>query len=509
MAMLNSRRPQDKPKPVPPPPAPAAEPELLDEPAFENVEIKPELLEQTPSEPIETWNNVTVQVETEEEVVPLDESEQMTFTNGHQPAQSPVEGEAEDAWRLDPAIAGSGTQPSWATKVEPAIPLAPEPITTYTGPPGFNTVAAKATAIPVPRTNSRAGRYKNADGQGVVLPPMARGASSMEMQFGSLSFGGEGGDGVEAPPHEPKQPDLPAQPVAPLPQTVTSPLRSTQPPVTTQAPPPLPPAAPVVPVAAAPSAPTSHPYYGHQQQATSQAQPQPSQGYNAQQSLQQQMQQYQAQYLQHQQQQHTPNPSQAQEHQAQQNQYYRSQQDYYNSQPHQQAEVPSQQSQQQSHQASQPPAQATSPYDGGYGGFGGSQSYGQQPQQSHPHQASDAYGGAHRVSLSSRIQAFARFSTPIAFLSSVTFGSSYDRRLTPYQSYDSYAASGYPRPPMEESKPAAPAPSHTPTAQAQPQQGAPQSQYYSQLNSMGGYYQAAPYNPYYQCRSPRLAIDPY
>jgi len=52
---------------------------------------------------------------------------------------------------------------------------------------------------------------------------------------------------------------------------------------------------------------------------------------------------------------------------------------------------------------------------------------------------------------------------------------------------------------MDEAKPAAPAPtSHTPTGTAQAQQGVPQSQYYSQLNNMG-YYQAAPYNPYYQC----------
>ena len=64
--------------------------------------------------------------------------------------------------------------------------------------------------------------------------------------------------------------------------------------------------------------------------------------------------------------------------------------------------------------------------------------------------------------------------------------------------YDSYGSSGYARPGMEEPK-HTPAPSHTPSAPGQPQQVPhQQSQYYS-VNNMG-YYQAAPYNPYYQCK---------
>jgi hypothetical protein len=57
---------------------------------------------------------------------------------------------------------------------------------------------------------------------------------------------------------------------------------------------------------------------------------------------------------------------------------------------------------------------------------------------------------------------------------------------------------------MDEPKAPAPAP-HTPTLPAQPHSiPHQQSQYYGQMNNNMGYYQAAPYNPYYQCEYPIL-----
>ncbi|WWC87354.1 uncharacterized protein L201_002243 [Kwoniella dendrophila CBS 6074] len=491
-------KPIEKPKPVPPPapvvpePVPEPEPEQTitsDEPvAQDEAEVAPEALEETPAEEIEALGDAPAPEEVEEAAAAIEEAPVAEEPFTAKPAEDllpeesvPAQTEASpDAWESDPAIAGSGAQPEWA-KAESQPAAAAEPVTTYQGPPGFNSVIGKAApgvqAAQQPRSSSRAAqRYKDAEGQGVVLPPTAgSGLAGMEMQFGSLSFGGINGDGVDSPvPAAEPKPESPVQ-AAPAPAPIAaSPVRSTQPAAPAQQP-----SAPTP--AAAPSAPSA-PYYSQQSaqptqnqpQAQTQTQPQAAQqqSYTSpHQTLQQQMQTYQ--YLQQQQ---APAHSQTQDqglhpsHQA--NQYYR-QQDFYNpigSQPQQQASESQAQGQQSAQQQSQQPT--SSPYDNSFGGFGQqSHLFGQPAQQQSQHsQANDPYGASHRA-------------------------------------YDSYTASGYPRPPVDEPKPAAPAPSHTPSAPSQPPHQ--QSGYYSQMGNMG-YYQQGPYNPYYQYgQAPQAGFQQY
>jgi len=408
------------------------------------------------------------------------------------PEEPPVEQTQEEAWGEDPAIAGSGAQPTFSQPQSQApVSHAPEPVTTYTGPPGFNTVAAKAAAASQPRTASRAGRYKNADDQGVVLPAAASGVSAMEMQFGSLSFGGQGGDGVEAPVQE-AQPETPAQSApAPVAPAVTSPIRAPQPPSAQPAPAAT--ASPAAPTTTSSQPPSSvHPYYSQQQSAQLPAQPQQQQqhqGYNApqqQQSLQQQASSYGSQFLHHQQQQ----PQAPAQDQYQQSGFYRGQPDYSSGfgsqtqQPAQQQQQPAQSQQleqQQLPSSQQPQHHVPSPYEASYGGFGNSHLFGQQQQHTQHQPANDAFGGAHRVSRDHHLPLTSR---------------------ADMQGYDSYTASGYPRPAAEESKQTTAAPSQ-PSAPAQPQHQQ-QSPYYSHTgyqNVMPYGYNAAPYNPYYQCKS--------
>ncbi|WWC67514.1 uncharacterized protein I206_101422 [Kwoniella pini CBS 10737] len=480
-------KPVEKPKPIPPPAPVVPEPEAEAEPTTTSDEpvaqaegqVAPEALEETPAEEIEALGDAPAPEETEEAAAAIDEApaaeEPFTAKPAEDllpeetiPAQSETGG---DAWESDPAIAGSGAQPEWA-KAEPVA--APEPVTTYQGPPGFNSVAAKAAPgvqiAQQPRSSSRAAqRYKDAEGQGVVLPPTAQGLAGMEMQFGSLSFGGINGDGVDSPvpPEQPKQ-ETPVQ-AAPVPAPVAaSPIRSTQP----SAPAAQPQQHSAPTPAAASSAPTA-PFYSQPQQTAQPAQPQQQAYTSPHQTLQQQMQAYQ--YLQQQQQQQAaPAHSQQQDQSQQANQYYR-QQDYYNnpigSQPQQQSETqPQQAGQTQSSQQQQQPT--ASPYDSPFGAFGQQSHLFGQPaqQQSQQSQANDPYGASQR-------------------------------------NYDSYSASGYPRPPVDEPKAAAPAPSHTPSAPSQPPHQ--QSGYYSQMGNMG-YYQQGPYNPYYQYgQAPQAGFQQY
>ncbi|WVW78945.1 hypothetical protein I302_100908 [Kwoniella bestiolae CBS 10118] len=490
-------KPVEKPKPAPPPPAPVApepvpEPEAeptvtSDEPvAQDEGEVVPEALEETPAEEVEALGDAPAPEEVEEAAAAIEDAPAAEEPFTAKPAEdllpeetAPAQVESSaDAWESDPAIAGSGAQPEWA-KAETQPAAAPEPVTTYQGPPGFNSVVAKAApgvqAAQQPRSSSRAAqRYKDAEGQGVVLPPTASGIAGMEMQFGSLSFGGINGDGVDSPvpAAEPPKQETPVQ-AAPAPAPVAaSPVRTTQPSVPAQQA--QQPSAPTP--AAAPSAPSA-PFYSQPstQPAQTQAQPQTQQAsYSSpHQTLQQQMQTYQ--YLQQQQ---APAHSQSQDqgihpsHQA--NQYYR-QQDFYNpigSQAQQQSSEPQGQ-QGQGQQSAQQAQQATSsPYDTPFGAFGQqSHLFGQPAQQQSQHsQANDPYGASQRA-------------------------------------YDSYTASGYPRPPVDEPKPAAPAPSHTPSAPSQPPHQ--QSGYYSQMGNMG-YYQQGPYNPYYQYgQAPQAGFQQY
>jgi len=391
--------------------------------------------------------------------------------------------ETQEEEYQDPAIAGSGgtgNQPEWTKETQEAPKAEPEPITTYTGPPGFNSPTAtkgpvaqvQAQAPPVqPRSNSRAAqRFKNADGQGVVLPSAANSSlGNVEMQFGSLSFGGLNGDGADAP-LAPEQP-TPAKSEAPL-----SPVKQ-------QAPAPrdtLDHSMPSPKYSYPPGDNGGNSQYRQflreheaslQNQSSAQPQ-QPQQPQHAQQvpphvTLQQQATSFNQYGQQQQQPQQQSQDAAPQSQNAQQPFYRQGGNDFYGSQSQEPA---AQQSQQQ--QGQQPAGVGA--YDSSFGGFGQqSQLYGQgqqqqqQHQQQQPSQASDAYSGAR-------------------------------------QPYDSYAASGYPRP-SDEQKPAVPAPTHTPTAPVQqPQQGLhQQNQYYSQLGGGMGFYQNAPYNPYYhsQCWS--------
>ncbi|WVR04267.1 hypothetical protein IAU60_001267 [Kwoniella sp. DSM 27419] len=475
-------KPIEKPKPAPPPapvpepePTPEAEPEITsDEPvAQDEIKVEPEVLEETPEETVTAFGDAPAPEEIKEEAAALDQPAEEAFTSPPAEDLLPEEptatetADVSEAWGSDPAIAGSGAQPDWAKTEVPAA--APEPVTTYQGPPGFNSVVSKAApgvqAAQQPRSNSRAAqRYKDAEGQGVVLPPTAGGLASMEMQFGSLSFGGLNGDGVDSPVPavEPKQETPVESAPVPAPAPVaSSPVRPTQP---------SQPPAPVNPVSAAPTAPSA-PFYSQQ---PSQQAPAAQQSFSSpHQTLQQQMQTYQ--YLQQQQAPaHTQNQDQGL-HQNQANQYYR-QHDFYNSvgsqPPQQSTDAQTGQQGTQGQQSVQPQQAASSPYDASFGGFGHqSHSFGLPAQQSQHTQANDPYGAAQR-------------------------------------SYDSYSASGYPRPPVDEPKASAPAPSHTPTAPAQPPHQQ-QSNYYSQMGNMG-YYQQGPYNPYYQYgQAPQAGFQQY
>ncbi|ODN75168.1 hypothetical protein L202_06370 [Cryptococcus amylolentus CBS 6039] len=450
-------KPAEKPKPVPPPapvaPEPQPEPETeatitSDEPvAQDEVAVTPEALQDTTPEPVDALGDAPAQDEVEAEAeaagasteAPAEEQPQELLPEETAPAQA-------DKWETDPAIAGSGAQ-KWAEEQSTA---APEPPTTYQGPPGFSAVASKAApgVQAGPRSNSRAAqRYKEAEGQGVVLPASVGGVAGVEMQFGSLSFGGLNGDGVDSPAPEPKQ-EAPQQAAPIQAQPAASPVAHTQPPAPTQQ---------QAPASTASQPPA--PLYQQQQPGYSAA-PTPHQ------TLQQQMQNYQ--YLQQQQAPapvHSATPEQhaVQQQQQAQNQFYRGQ-DYYSpiGSHGEQAQ------QQQQAAAPQPQPQASnSPYEP-FGAFGQQSRFlGQQANQ-HVAQGSDSYGAAQR------------------------------------QSYDSYGASGYPRPPVEEPKPAA-TPSH-PTAGQLPHQ---QSGYYSGMGNMG-YYQQGPYNPYYQYgQAPQAGFQQY
>ena len=387
-------RPVDKPKPTPPPAAPVAskavEPPVQettsDEPVAQEASVPDEILEEAAAPEVEGFGDAPAPSEVDTAAATIAAESEVPQTNGHAEELLPEEPVAEDDFE-DPAIASSGAKP-----YEPeasSAPLAPEPVTTYTGPPGFNAIskAQQAVLTPAPRTNSRAAmRHKTADGQGVVLPASIGGVSSLEMQFGSLQFGGLNGDGVEAPP-APETLQSPPQP------TITSPIRAPQP-ISQPSQPAAPAPVPAQPAVVAPS--TS--YYSQQAQP---AVPQPQaqaqtqqQGYLApHQTLQQQMSQsYQQQYLQqHQQPQaqaqpaqtHTSPSAQPQEQPHQQQPYgYRGQHDYYGSlsQPEQhQQSTPQQQTQ-------QPQPQQQQEQYGGFGGFGQSHLFGQpqgQQQQSH------------------------------------------------------------------------------------------------------------------------------
>ncbi|RXK39584.1 hypothetical protein M231_03086 [Tremella mesenterica] len=481
-------KPAEKPKPVPPPaPAPIpAEPVkqdvTSDEPvAQDDVEVPVEIVEETVTLEVEGWRDAPAQSEFDAAAAVTIETISIEVkTNGHAEELLPEETLLAEEEFDDPAIASVGAKPSWAQSkpqaVESAAPLAPEPVTTYTVPPGFNALAAKTQAQLAiqPRTNSRSAmRHKTADDQGVVLPPSLGGLSSMEMQFGSLSFGGMNGDGIDAPVPEPVLPSTLAAQSPPrttaLPP-VSSPIRAPQPP----------PAQPVQPAAVLPAQqapvtqPSSLPTSTYLHQTAQPAQPvvpQPSaqhQGYLApHQTLQQQMHAYQSQNQYHQQQQpaqpQTSPSAQSLEPPAsiqpqQQHNLYGRQQEHYGSvgqSPHQAAQTPESQhaTQPQHAQTGQPATpQAAGAGQGQYDSFGSgfSQShlYGQQNQPAE-------YG---------------------------------------QRTYDSYSGAGYPRPPMEEKQ--TPAQSHTPTG-GHPQhgqqvpQGAP---YYGQMGNM--YYQQAPYNPY-------------
>ncbi|ADV25808.1 Hypothetical protein CGB_N3110W [Cryptococcus gattii WM276] len=467
-------KPAEKPKPVPAP-APAAEPPLAtddnaggwgdepgqttsDEPvAQESSEVPAEALEETAPEAVESFGDAPAQEEVEveaEAIVELTETPaEPEQTRELLPEETAPQSAEQDSWETDPAIAGSG--------IEQAAGTAPEPPTTYQGPPGFSSVAAKAApgVQTGPRSNSRAAqRYKEAEGQGVVLPASVGGLTGVEMQFGSLSFGGLQGDGVDSPVPEPKQKSpvqavpAPSQPQA---QAQASPIAPTQPPVTGLSQPPS--STPSQPPVSAP------PYQQQPAQQPAFSSPAPHQ------TLQQQMHAYQ--YLQQQQ---APAQSQTPEHglQQPQNQFYRGH-DFYSpigtqgEQP--QGQQPQQQAQQQQAQIGQVNQQPTnSPYEP-FGAFGQQSRFlGQQTQGNQQAHAADPYVAAQR-------------------------------------SYDSYNASGYPRPPVEEPKPAT-TPSHPTAAGQLPHQ---QSGFYSGMGNMG-YYQQGPYNPYYQYgQAPQAGFQQY
>lgn len=418
-------RPAEKPKPVPAPapasasasapaPAPAVEPAhaaddnaggwgdepeqiTSDEPiAQESPEVPADALEETAVEAVESFGDVPAQEEVDVEAEAVVESIETPVEPEQaqelHPQKTAPQSTEQDSWETDPAIAGSGS--------EQAAAAAPEPATTYQGPPGFSSVTAKAApgVQTGPRSNSRAAqRYKEAEGQGVVLPASVGGLTGVEMQFGSLSFGGLQGDGVDSPVPEPKQKSpvqaapAPAQPQAQASlqhqaQAQASPIAPTQPSVTALSQPPSStPSQPPVP---------SAPLY--QQQP---AQPPAFSAAAPHQTLQQQMHAYQ--YLQQQQ---APAQSQTPEHglQQSQNQFYRGH-DFYSpigSQGEQpQGQQPQQQPQQQQAQIGQANQQPTnSPYEP-FGAFGQQSRFlGQQAQSNQQVHATDPYVAAQRVS---------------------------------------------------------------------------------------------------------------
>ena len=396
-----------------------------------------------------------------------------SMANGHhhmevQPEEPPAALE-DDSWE-DPAIASSGTAADWTKPALPPMPASqppntsPEPVRTYPGPPGFNIGAVRTAAgLPASRTGSRATqRLKAADAQGVVLPASANSLSGMEMQFGTLSFGGAGGDGVDKPvPISEAKVSTPTAAQLPVLPSLTSPVRQPQlPSIAPAAPAPAPPT--LMPASQATVAPTqAYPFYGQQAAThlssglTSSLAPtsqQPSQPavpsyHPPHQTLQQQMQSYQAQQTQYNGPAAPTSAPSASLGQESQNPYYRSH-DFYNSMTSQ-----SQPQQAEPEQPSAQPQPAPSSYDNGLSAYGG-QHFGAQPT------SNNDYGST--------------------------------------RPYDSYTASGYPRPTSEETKPAAPAAGQSATSGSLPPQ---QSGYYSQNM---GYYQNAPYNPYYQCECKRI-----
>jgi len=465
---LTNYRPADKPKPVPAPVAEKAEEPAV---AEETPASAPEQAEEAAAEPIESFGDAPAASEVEEQAAALPETAPEPETTAPQTDDLLAEETQEEEWQ-DPAIAGSGgtgNQPEWVKDAQEQPKTEPEPVTTYTGPPGFNSPTAtkgpvaqvQAQAPAQPRSNSRAAqRYKNADGQGVVLPTAVNSSlGNVEMQFGSLSFGGLNGDGADAPP-VPEQ-ATPAKSQAPLSPVVSPPQNKMASPKYSYGG-----ADEAIPDALRQYQPQYQSLPSHQSQQPQQSQHAPQAPHVTLQQQATNFGQYQQQQQQHQpqqphQQQQSQDPAASQ---SQHSFYRQGGNDFYGSQSQ---EPTAQQSQPQQQQGQQPAS--ASAYDSAFGAFGQQsqqQLYGQGQQQQHhqqqPSQATDAYSGR--------------------------------------QPYDSYAASGYPR--NEEQKPAAPAPAHTPTAPAQqPQQGLhPQNQYYSQLGGMG-YYQNA-YNPYYQqCKS--------
>lgn len=105
------------------------------------------------------------------------------------PESEPASAEpTKDAWsseattgQIPAAASAQATSPAAAA----AAPAAQTQ--TYNGPPGLNPAAKTSAAAPI-RTSSRAAS-RFTDGQAVVMPGAASSASSLDMQFGSLSFG--------------------------------------------------------------------------------------------------------------------------------------------------------------------------------------------------------------------------------------------------------------------------------------------------------------------------------
>lgn len=132
---------------------------------------------------------------------PIETQEQEPAQTQEDPLQEPEVAAAEpmkDPWASVQAPPSAWEQSSQQMK-EPSAPAVPEATKpsaeSYAGPPGFNP-AVKAAIAPA-RTNSRAAlRYKT-DGQAVMLPGSGVGASSLDMKFGSLSFGNPDADEQE------------------------------------------------------------------------------------------------------------------------------------------------------------------------------------------------------------------------------------------------------------------------------------------------------------------------
>lgn len=401
-----------------------------------------------------------------------------------QPSEEPA---AEGAWEDDAIVSGPGSKP-W-NKQAAAPAAASEGVTTYSSPPGFDQAKpvpissvpgvlaqAQAQATSQPRTSSRAER-RIKDSRGVVLPASMGGTPSMEMQFGSLSFGGEAGDGVEAPVPEVKTPAQQPVPLAAAAAKVASPIRAPQGPpssvgqTASQIAPHAP--APAPPAVSAPAQASASPYYSQQPSAqapaAAPAQAPQSSFPSHHQTLQAQMHHYPSNYAQQAQPQAAA-PSQAQQ-QPPQSQYGNYRPNEYLSYGLGSQQPSAQQPAQTESQQNQP---SQNQYDSAFG-FG---SYGQQGQQH-----TDAYASQGRPG---------------------------------YDSYPSYGR------PAEEPKPTPPA-AHTPSAPSQQVQGQQAQQHlpyghqhhqqqsglYPQYNQMS-FYNSGPYNPYHQYgQGPQPGFQPY